>query len=117
MIEIIAFAFIALMVYLNVVSTIHLTRSDMYSSGQKKAQLAFIWFIPIIGAAIVLMLLMEEPGAEKRLPRGNSFIVRFLLLSFIFSSATAGGTDSDTLDSGDVGGFDGGGGDGGGGGE
>ena len=115
MIITIIFIFLALTVYLNVITTIHLTRSDMYDSGQKRAQLVLIWFAPIIGSAIVLMLLMEEPIAEKELPTGDSFIVRFLLLSFLFSGASADSGNSDTTDSGDAVGFDGGGGDGGGG--
>ena len=87
----------------------------MYSSGQKAAQLVLVWLIPIAGAVIVVILLMEEPSIEKRLPRGNSFIIRFLMLSFIFSSVTAASSDSNALDSGNVGDFDAGGGDGGGG--
>jgi uncharacterized membrane protein YgcG len=112
--ETIIFIFFALVVYLNLVATIHLTQSDLYSPGQKVVQLVLIWLVPIIGASIVIKLIMEEPAAEKRLPGGDSFIVRFLLLSFIFSSATVSDTDSDALDSSDAGGFDGGG-DGGGG--
>ncbi|MCG7940578.1 MAG: hypothetical protein N0C88_17255 [Candidatus Thiodiazotropha lotti] len=116
MVEVISYIFVAFVIYLNVVATIHLVRSDMYSSGQKVAQLALIWLIPIIGAAFVVMLLMEEACAEKRNLRGNSFIIRFLMLSFIFSNAAADGDASEAIESSDIGGFDsGGGGDGGGG--
>ncbi len=93
MIEIITLAFIVLMVYLNVISTIHLVGSNMYSTGQKGIQLALIWLIPIIGAVIVLAFLTEEPSAEKKVPGS-------------FSSANAS-------ESGNMGGFGGGGGMGG----
>ncbi len=88
MIEIITLAFIVLMVYLNIVSTI-LVGSNMYSTGQKGIQLALIWLIPIIGAVIVLALFTEEPSAEKKVPGS-------------FSSTNAS-------ESGNMGGFGGGG--------
>ncbi len=90
MIEIITLAFIVLMVYLNVISTIHLVGSNMYSEGQQMAQLTLIWLIPIIGAVTVLGFLMEEPGTEKKVPGS-------------FSSTNAS-------ESGNMGGFGGGGG-------
>ena len=78
---------------------------------RKRAQLVLIWLVPIVGSSILLLLLMEELATEKELLTGDSFIVRFLLLSFLFTGASANSCDSDTTDSGDNGGFDGRGGD------
>jgi hypothetical protein len=48
------FLFVTVAVVLNLVATVRLMRSAVYSASQKALQLAVIWVIPLIGAILVL---------------------------------------------------------------
>ncbi|WP_286237891.1 hypothetical protein [Neptuniibacter halophilus] len=110
MAETILFLFIGLVVYLNIVATYHLNQSELYSLGQKRAQFFLIWLIPLVGASLVIMMLMEEIKA-KRHPKGQTFIMRFLMLSFIFADASSNGSSPSDSNKVESTGGDGGGGD------
>ncbi|MES9970743.1 MAG: hypothetical protein ABW092_11975 [Candidatus Thiodiazotropha sp.] len=117
MYEIIIFLTIAIALYLNLSASVHLARSDMYSMSQKAAQYLLIWLLPFIGAAVVLTILMEEPGPVKKGEKAPSYLFRLLALTFFFEAAPKMvDSQASNHDSGfDSGGYDSGGGDGGGG--
>ena len=50
-----------LLLALNIKATLVLVRSPRYNLLQKWLQCALIWFIPIIGALLVLSLAKDEP--------------------------------------------------------
>jgi len=107
-----------LILYLNVAASIYLYKSIMYTSGQKIAQSLIIWLIPIIGAAIVLNVLMEEVVQLKKHDSSAPFLLRVLTLTIFFEAASGiSQGEAGSHDGGyESGGFDGGGGDSGGGG-
>ncbi|MCU7815678.1 MAG: hypothetical protein KZQ81_10820 [Candidatus Thiodiazotropha sp. (ex Rostrolucina anterorostrata)] len=115
--EIIIFVAIGIVLYLNISASVHLAKSDMYSMSQKAAQYLLIWLVPFIGAAVVLSILMEEPGPGRKGEKASSFLFRLLALTFFFETASsiADGEISSQDSSFDSGGYDSGGGDGGGG--
>lgn len=49
------------LVALNLYATLRLYRSTLYSRGQKVAQVALTWLIPIFGALLVLRVMTDEP--------------------------------------------------------
>jgi len=103
---------IALMLYLSIVATVHLSKTDAYSKEQKIYQYALIWLVPIIGSVVVLSILLEEISQESKNSKPPSYLFYLLALTFFIESVKAsgeGGTESH-----DTGGYDAGGGDGGG---
>ena len=50
----------ALVVYLSLMATVGVLRTDALTIGQKAAQAAIAWLIPIIGARLVVHLLSEQ---------------------------------------------------------
>ncbi|MEW8360349.1 MAG: hypothetical protein AB2662_20655 [Candidatus Thiodiazotropha sp.] len=117
MAEIIIFVALAIVLYLDISASVHLAKSDMYSKSQKAAQYLLIWLVPFIGTAVVLSILMEEPGPSRKGEKAPSFLFRLLALTFFFETASSlADGDSPSQDSSfDSGGYDSGGGDGGGG--
>ncbi|MCG8488031.1 MAG: hypothetical protein MI756_11230 [Chromatiales bacterium] len=115
MIETLIFITLAIALYLNISASIHLAKSSIYSISQKAAQTLLIWLVPFIGAAVVLSILMEEPGPGLKNEKTPSFLFRLLALTFFFE-ATSSSADSETSNqdsSFNSGGYDSGGGDGG----
>ena len=111
--EIVVILIIALILYLSIVATVHLSKTEAYSKEQKMYQYALIWLVPIIGSVIVLSILLEEIGQASKSSRPPSYLFRLLALTFFFESTMASGGESS--ESHDSVGYDGGGGDGGGG--
>jgi TRAP-type C4-dicarboxylate transport system permease small subunit len=54
-------------VYLGIcgVATVRLWSSDFYSHGQKAAQTALLWMLPVIGLILVLAVLKAEPRRPR----------------------------------------------------
>ncbi|MEW8625700.1 MAG: hypothetical protein AB2551_08125, partial [Candidatus Thiodiazotropha sp.] len=95
MIETLIFITLAVALYLNISASIHLAKSSIYSISQKVAQTLLIWFVPFIGAAVVLNILMEEPGPGLKNEKAPSFLFRLLALTFFFET-TSSIADSET---------------------
>lgn len=51
-------------------ATLQVWRSKIFDRPQKIAQSQLIWFLPLIGAAIVLSVLQDETEREKGPPPG-----------------------------------------------
>lgn len=117
MAEIIIFVALAIVLYLDISASVHLAKSDVYSKNQKATQYLLVWLVPFIGAAVVLNILMEEPGPSRKGGNAPSFLFRLLALTFFFETASslADGESPNQGSSGDSGGCDSGGSDGGGG--
>jgi uncharacterized membrane protein YgcG len=117
MVEIIIFVALAIVLYLNISASVHLAKSDMYSMSQKAIQGLLVWLVPVIGAAVVLSILLEDPGSARKGEKAPSFLFRLLALTFFFETAAsvADGESSSHDSCIDSGGYDSGGGDGGGG--
>ncbi len=49
------------LVALNSYVTVRVLRSVFFGSGQKVAQIALIWFLPLFGALLVLRVMTDEP--------------------------------------------------------
>jgi len=56
---------LTLVVALDLVATVRLIRSDLYSKGQKAAQCFFIWALPLLGAIVVLGVLNPPREPER----------------------------------------------------
>lgn len=101
-------------VYSAAVATWHLGNTSYFTNGQKLAQLAMIWLLPILGVAIVLSML--APEERKRRPGWVPLLEPFILAMFIHSASGAtddashGSASTDSTSSHD-GGSDGGDGD------
>ncbi len=54
------FIFLTMVVVLNLVATICLIRSDVYSTSQKTSQLLVVWALPFVGAILVLAVLAHD---------------------------------------------------------
>lgn len=54
-----AVAFILVVTTMNIVATIRLVRAPWFSRNQKIAQLVFLWFLPVVGFAVVWHFLNE----------------------------------------------------------
>jgi hypothetical protein len=50
---------IIVLVLVNILVSLRLGRSHMYSNGQRAAQFAIVWIVPFIGAALVWSFLRE----------------------------------------------------------
>lgn len=117
MIETIVIVLASLMLYLSIVASIHLSKSDAFSAPQKFYQYVLIWMIPIIGSVIVLSVLMEELSPVMERKNQPSFLFKLVALSLFFETTNSksnndlseddGGFDSGGYDSGGDGGGDG----------
>ncbi len=64
-----------LIVLINTVVTIAVVRSTAYERSQKLFQLALIWLLPVVGAALSWYVLREEARSEIRnIAEGNIYI-------------------------------------------
>ena len=72
--------------YLAAFTSWYVAHSDYFSPGQKYAQYAIIWLIPIFGAALVLQVL--SPEVRQRRPGWVPWF-DFLLVAAFVSSANA----------------------------
>jgi hypothetical protein len=54
------FILLTIVVVLNLVATVRLTPSDVYSTSQKILQLVLIWMLPFVGAILVLTVLAHD---------------------------------------------------------
>lgn len=77
--------------YLAAFTSWYVAHSDYFSPGQKNAQYAFIWLVPIFGAALVLHIL--SPEVRCRRPGWVPWL-EFLLVSAFVSSATTASEDA-----------------------
>lgn len=83
----IALIFLAIFhVYMAAFTSWHLSKSAYFELGQKYAQYAIVWLIPILGVAFVLHVL--SPEIRRRRPGWFPWF-DFLLVSAFASSATA----------------------------
>jgi hypothetical protein len=51
---------VSLVVALNFYATARVVRSDCYEVGQKASQAVLIWFVPLLGALLVLQMMTNE---------------------------------------------------------
>jgi len=58
-------AAIVVTIVLQVVATRRVHRDVAFAADQRRAQLWLIWAIPLVGAAIVLSVLHDEPAARR----------------------------------------------------
>ena len=54
------FVFLTIVVVLNLVATVCLMPSDVYSTSQKTLQLVLIWVLPFVGSILVLTVLAHD---------------------------------------------------------
>jgi hypothetical protein len=54
------FVFLTMVVVLNLVATVCLMPSDVYSTSQKTLQLVLIWVLPFVGATLVLTVFAHD---------------------------------------------------------
>jgi hypothetical protein len=78
---------VVLYVYSAAVASWHLRNATYFTGGQKLAQLAMIWLLPIVGVAIVLSML--GPEERKRRPGWVPLLEPFILAVFIHSASGA----------------------------
>lgn len=83
-------------VYSAAVASWHLRNAIYFTRGQKLAQLAIVWLLPIFGVAFVLSML--GPEERKRSPGWVPLLEPFILAVFIHS--TSGAADDVSHDSG-----------------
>lgn len=69
MIWILGFLAACVIVYLNVVATWMLFRSQVVSAFQRGAQFVLIWIVPLIGAIVVISILTDPKDRRRRLAR------------------------------------------------
>lgn len=74
-------------VYSAAVASWHLRHTMYFTRGQKLAQLAMVWLLPIIGVAFVLSML--GPEERKRRPGWVPLLEPFILAAFIHSASDA----------------------------
>jgi len=80
-------------VYAATFASWHVSKSTYFEPGQKYAQYAIIWLLPIIGVAIVLQVL--SPDVRPRSPGWVPWF-EFLLVAAFVSSASAATENSAT---------------------
>ncbi|HEX5099384.1 MAG TPA: hypothetical protein VFV94_07775 [Polyangiaceae bacterium] len=61
---------VVVIVAFQVATTMRVWRSKLFDRPQKLAQSQLIWFLPLIGAAIVMSVLEDEVEREKGPPPG-----------------------------------------------
>jgi len=59
---------VAVVMLLQVGITVRLCRSDLYTRGQKIAQCAMIWLLPVVGAIVVYTGLRHTDDVPRREP-------------------------------------------------
>jgi hypothetical protein len=64
----------SLVVALNLVATVRLMRSEVYSAKQKAVQVVLIWFIPLVGAMVVLGVLNPPREPQRNRPSDMSAV-------------------------------------------
>jgi Na+/H+ antiporter NhaD/arsenite permease-like protein len=74
-------------VYSAAVASWHLRNTTYFTRGQKLAQLAIVWLLPIVGVAFVLSML--SPEERKRRPGWVPLLEPFILAVFIHSASSA----------------------------
>jgi hypothetical protein len=52
--------------------TVKVRRTPIFDVPQKRAQTKLIWFVPVLGAAVVLSVLQSEEQYERRDPKNQS---------------------------------------------
>jgi hypothetical protein len=65
------FVFLTIVVVLNLVATVCLMPSAVYSASQKTLQLVLIWVLPFVGAILVLTVLAHDRKSASRDPVRN----------------------------------------------
>jgi hypothetical protein len=83
-------------VYSAAVASWHLRNATYFTRGQKLAQLAIVWLLPIVGVAFVLSML--GPEERNRRPGWIPLLEPFILAVFIHSAS--GTADDISHDSG-----------------
>lgn len=58
-------ATILVSIILQVIATRRVRRDVAFAPDQRRAQLWLIWALPVIGAAVVLSVLRDEPAPER----------------------------------------------------
>lgn len=81
-------------IYMAAFTSWHVAKSDYFEPGQKYAQYAIIWLLPIIGAALVLHIL--APDMRRPSPGWIPWVDYLLVASFVCS------VDAASLDAADV---------------
>jgi hypothetical protein len=73
-------------IYMAAFTSWHVAKSPYFEPGQKYAQYAIIWLIPILGAALVLHVL--SPDVRRRRPSWIPWFDYLLVASFTSSAST-----------------------------
>lgn len=58
----------AILLWLNVKATVLVVRDDLSNRSQKSMQLAFVWFLPLLGAIVVLAVHRREERSSGKYP-------------------------------------------------
>ncbi|MCP5158617.1 MAG: hypothetical protein H6975_04245 [Gammaproteobacteria bacterium] len=74
-------------IYMAAFTSWHISRSEYFESGQKRAQHAIVWLIPILGAAFVLHML--SPDIKRKGPGWIPALEYMILSAFVASVAEA----------------------------
>jgi hypothetical protein len=93
---------VAVIVLLDIVATIRLTRSDVYMKSQKLVQIAIVWAVPIAGATIVFVVMASDRLSTK--PRRTSEASDINAYAAAYGNAEAGHDHSGGGHGGDIGG-------------
>ena len=64
-------AFLTIVVVLNLVATVYLMPSAVYSGSQKTLQLVLIWVLPFVGAILVISVWAHDRKSASRDPVRN----------------------------------------------
>lgn len=83
--EYLVFGIAGLIVYLDIVASYQLYRSNNYDRSQKIAQYIIIWLFPLLGAFLVLYFVAETPAAYGAGKKPPSRLTQLLALSFFVS--------------------------------
>lgn len=59
---------VAVVTLLNLIASVCLLRSDVYSGIQKALQFMLIWVVPLVGASVVLIVWAHDRQSESRDP-------------------------------------------------
>lgn len=96
MIEYFLYFLTAFVVYLNILASVSLLKSNDLSVFQKVSQLMFVWLIPIIGSKLVLNMLSEaEPESTEWVPR---MAHGWLIIGSVYHDSLHGRDDSSPTD-------------------
>ena len=69
--EIIVFVLIGLLLILNIVASVVVWNTLFLVKARRWYQLLFIWFVPLIGAIMALVINLEETKTKKKNEVGN----------------------------------------------